>query len=116
MIVAKEKKTKDRLYALDAVDQALKKIGKRSQGGVPELRGDEVASAVAEAFFRSEEASRALRLMKGAFETVAASVANEKHDLPMEVLAAYKKLKGKGGPDLALLYILAQAAPGEWEG
>ena len=116
MTIIREKKTKERLYALDAVDQALKKAGKKTQGGVPELRGDEVASAVAEAFFMSEEATRALRLMKGAFETVAATVMNEKHDLPMEVQALYRKLKGKGGPAVALLYVLAQAAPGEWEG
>lgn len=115
MIILDEKKG-ERSYALDATDQALKRLGKKSKGGVPELRGDEVANAVADAFFTSEEATRALRLMKGAFETVAASVANEKHDLPLEAVTAYKKAKGKASASLALLYVLAQAAPGSWEG
>ncbi len=115
MIILDERKG-EHLYALDAVDQALKKIGKKGKGGVPELKGDEVANAVADAFFKSEEAMRGLRLMKGAFETVAATLMNEKHDLPFETVSAYKKSKGKASPALSLLYVLAQAAPGSWEG
>jgi hypothetical protein len=115
LIFEDKKKPVSRPYALDAVDRVLKKLGKKSKGGVPELKGDEVAQAVAEAFFKSEETARALRLLKGAFEEVASAVMDEKHDLPMETVAMVKKItKGKLDPATALFFVLAQAAPGSW--
>lgn len=104
-----------RPFTLDSVGKAIAKINKKSKGGIAEARAEDIIPEIAKAFFKSEEAARSLQLLKGAFEEAAALLIDSKHDLSMDALAVVKKItKGKLDPDLALLFVLAQAAPGSW--